>query len=273
MKRKRSSNSWRPSRARNQSKDNKFKSLKDSEGMQRYVNKRYQTPGWGSQQKKQVSRWAQSNEGPIHLNASCTFVCIGRVPSFFAIGPMAIWSHWHVAFFWTLSEFSRPVCAIRCQRDSCCKDFARAESAAFDQCEFKLESIEKREKTRCLVKQVPSSQKRWLTIIDALIYAQPWQFRALFENVQVEFVHKARRFETQKGQNSYSAVAISVAYARKKEPMRSSVKRLSFETRLRKLQMRRRERERESAGAASGIQLHSENEKRLKEGMLQQELW
>ncbi|CAK9058858.1 unnamed protein product [Durusdinium trenchii] len=44
------------------------------------------------------------------------------------------------------------------------KDYVRAESEAFDKCEFKLESIEKREKTR-----------------------------SLFENVQVEFLHKEKR--------------------------------------------------------------------------------
>eukprot|EP00913_Durusdinium_trenchii_P020104 g18892.t1 len=44
------------------------------------------------------------------------------------------------------------------------RDYVRAESEAFDKCEFKLESIEKREKTR-----------------------------SLFENVQVEFLHKEKR--------------------------------------------------------------------------------
>lgn len=44
------------------------------------------------------------------------------------------------------------------------KDHARAEAAALDQCEFKLETVEKREKTR-----------------------------SLFENVQVEFHHKEKR--------------------------------------------------------------------------------
>ena len=44
------------------------------------------------------------------------------------------------------------------------KEYLRAESAAFDACEFKLEAVEKREKTR-----------------------------SLFENVQVEFSYKEKR--------------------------------------------------------------------------------
>jgi len=82
------------------------------------------------------------------------------------------------------------------------KERVRAEAAAFDQCEFKLESIEKREKTR-----------------------------SLFENVQVEFHHKekktndemreATQLRNEAAQAADEALALRIKLAREEQDLTS----------------------------------------------------